>query len=75
VLVGRTLYPRWMVLSNPAVVMLFSPLAERAPQPFGAILVGGFTNLSIALFFAVSILATWRGAKETGVSRGDLLKR
>lgn len=60
VLFGKTWYPRWTVLSNPAVLLLFvSPLADRAPAPFGAVLSGGFTNLSIALFFAVSIWTTW----------------
>jgi hypothetical protein len=60
VLFGRTWYPRWVVLSNPAVLLLFSPLADRAPAPFGAVLSGGFTNLSIAIFFAVSIWTTWQ---------------
>jgi len=70
VLFGKTWYPRWTVLSNPAVLLLFvSPLADRAPTPFGAVLSGGFTNLSIALFFAVSIWTTWErtgmGATES----------
>jgi hypothetical protein len=30
------------------------------PAPLGAIFVGGFTNLSIAGFFLVSIFTTWR---------------
>ena len=58
VLFGKTWYPRWTVLSNPAVLLLFSPLAERTPAPLGAVLLGGFTNLSIALFFTVSIWTT-----------------
>jgi hypothetical protein len=39
-----------------------APLAEWVPSPFGAVLVGGFTNLSIALFFFVSVVSTWKGA-------------
>lgn len=59
VLFRKTHYPRWTVLANPAVLALLSPLADRTPSPFGAVLVGGFTNLSIALFFLVSISTTW----------------
>jgi hypothetical protein len=59
VLFGKTWYPRWTVLANPAALMLLSPLAGRAPAPFGAILAGGFTNLAIAIFFLVSLWTTW----------------
>lgn len=59
VLFGKTYYPRWTVLANPAALLLLSPLADKTPAPFGAILVGGFTNLSIAVFFLVSVATTW----------------
>ena len=63
VLFGKTRYPRWTALANPAVLVLLSPLADRAPAPLGAVLSGGFTNLSIALFFLVSVLTTWNPSK------------
>jgi len=59
VLLGKTYYPRWTVIANPAVLMVLSPLADRVPAPLGAILVGGFTNLSIAIFFLVSVATAW----------------
>jgi hypothetical protein len=59
VLLGKTWYPRWTALSNPAALILLSPLADRAPAPFGSVLSGGFTNLSIATFFLVSVCTTW----------------
>jgi hypothetical protein len=59
VLLRKTYYPRWTVIANPAVLMVLSPLADRMPAPLGAILVGGFTNLSIAIFFLVSVATTW----------------
>jgi len=59
VLLGKTWYPRWSVLANPALLMMISPLATRVPSPLGAILVGGVTNLSIAVFFLVSVWTTW----------------
>jgi hypothetical protein len=61
VLLGKTYYPRWTVLANPALLMAtLLPLASRAPSPLGAILVGGLTNLSIAVFFLVSVMTTWK---------------
>jgi hypothetical protein len=65
VLFGKTWYPRWTALANPAVLILLSPLADRAPAPFGAILSGGFTNLSIAVFFLVSLCTTWTRAEDS----------
>ncbi len=59
VVLGKSLYPRWTVLANFGVLSLLAPLAERASAPLGAILVGGFTNLSIAVFFLVSVISTW----------------
>jgi hypothetical protein len=60
VVLGKTCYPRWTALANPAVLLLLSPLADKVPAPVGAVLVGGFTNLSIAVFFLISVLTTWR---------------
>jgi hypothetical protein len=59
ILLRKTWYPRWTVVANPAVLIALSPLAVRVPSPLGAILVGGFTNLSIAAFFLVSVSTTW----------------
>ncbi len=62
---GKTHYPKWTVLANPAILILLAPLADKAPAPLGAILVGGFTNLTIAVFFLVSILTTWRQPRDS----------
>lgn len=60
VVLGKTRYPRWTVIANPGVIfLLVSPWASSVSSPFGAILVGGSANLSIAIFFLVSILASW----------------
>ena len=64
VLWGKTWYPRWTVLANPAALILLEPLADRAPGPLGAVLSGGFTNLSIAVFFVVSVWTTWTRADD-----------
>jgi len=60
VLLRKTNYPRWTVLANPAVLILLSPLTNRIPAPLGAIISGGSTNLSIALFFLISLITTRR---------------
>jgi hypothetical protein len=64
VLLRRTYYPRWTVIANPATLSMLSPLAARVPSPLGAILVGGFTNLSIALFFLASVCSTWKSRRD-----------
>jgi hypothetical protein len=66
VLMGKTYYPRWTVIANPAVLMVLSPLADRAPAPLGAIVVGGFTNLTIAIFFVVCVATTWNRRSPGG---------
>jgi len=58
VISGKTIYPRWTIIANPAVLLLLSMSAVHLPAPFGAILVGGGTNLSIAAFFGVSMWTT-----------------
>jgi hypothetical protein len=35
-------------------------LVAKVPTPFGAVLVGGFANQSIAAFFLASAWTTWR---------------
>jgi hypothetical protein len=64
VILNKTIYPRWMILVNPAVFLLLLSLgASYIPEPLGAILVGGMTNLSIASFFAVSLYVAKTTAK------------
>jgi len=70
VLLGRSRYPRWTALANFGVLSLFAPFAQRVPSPLGAVLVGGFTNLSIALFFLVSVISTWNASPDERVGAG-----
>jgi hypothetical protein len=69
VLSGKSLYPRWTAATNFGVLSLLAPIAGIVPAPLGSILVGGFTNLSIATFFFVSLLSTWRAS---GMTRPEL---
>jgi hypothetical protein len=58
VIAKKSLYPRWTLIANPGVALLILTGAIYLPSPFGAILVCGTTNLSIATFFAASIWTT-----------------
>lgn len=60
VLLGKSRYPRWTAVANFGVLSFLAPLAERIPASLGAVVVGGFTNLSIAVFFIVSVASTWK---------------
>lgn len=71
VLLRKTNYPRWAALFNPAILLVVAPLADKIPAPFGAILSGGSTNLSIALFFFVSLATTWNLDRKTTPMAGD----
>lgn len=65
VLTRKTWYPQWTVLLNPAALILVSPLAVKIPSPLGAVLIGGSANLSIAVFFLMSVATTWAHRTET----------
>jgi hypothetical protein len=69
---GKTIYPRWAILANPAIILLiFSLGATHIPSPIGAVLVGGTTNLSILTFFAVSLVLTMRRNHDKDVYHPD----
>jgi hypothetical protein len=59
VLTRNAWYPRWTAFVNPGLLILLSPLTAKIPSPLGSILVGSSANLSIALFFLVSVATTW----------------
>lgn len=59
VLRGKTLYPKWVVLVTPTLLILAHPLAARIPAPAGSIVYGGLINLSFLLFFSVSTAMLW----------------
>lgn len=60
VILGKTYYPRWTALLNPALLIgILTPVSVRVSSPLGAILVGGLANLSITIFFIGSLVTTW----------------
>ena len=57
-LLGRTNWPRWFVLLNPGLTYVVLARAAWLPPPLGFPVVGGAFNLSMAIFFAASLVAT-----------------
>jgi len=60
VLFKKTLYPKWVVLFTPTLLILTSPLARTLPAPVGGILYGGYINFVFLLFFCVSTITLWK---------------
>src|SRR5215831_15243631 len=56
---GRSSYPRWTAALNPFLLYgisaaLLTPLANSMPTPFGALLLSSLSELTMAVFFAIS---------------------
>ena len=56
----RTLYPRWIILFFPLVPFLFQGLIKKMLSgSMEIIIMGGFLNLILLIFFAASTVALW----------------
>ena len=56
----NTLYPRWVILFFPLVPFLFQGLVGRILSGVAWVIVlGGFFNLLLVIFFAASTVALW----------------
>ncbi len=68
VLGGRTLYPRWFFLFTPSFLPFLYPTVDRLANttlssiPY-LLVSGGFYDVGFLVFYAVSTLVLWRGAK------------
>ena len=64
----KTLYPRWMILFFPLIPFLFQGLISRSLSgSVWIVIVGGFFNLILVVFFAASTIALWNpGPESTG---------
>ena len=57
VIFRKTLYPKWILLFTPTLLILLSSLIkDYIPHPLGAIVYGGWINLCFMLFFIVCLL-------------------
>ena len=64
----KSLYPVWMLLFTPTLLILLSSLVKNyIPYPFGAIIYGGWINLCFILFFSVCFLQFSRKRNKSDI--------
>jgi hypothetical protein len=57
----KTLYTRWMLLFYPLIPFLFQGLlAKMLTGNAWTIIIGGYLNLILVVFFIASTIALWR---------------
>ena len=62
----KTLYPRWIILFFPLIPFLLQGiLAKFLSGSIRIIILGGFLNLILVLFFAASTIALWNVKDES----------
>ena len=61
----KTLYPRWIILFFPLVPFLFQGLVSKVLSgSIWIVIVGGYLNLIIVVFFLASTIALWNTRTE-----------
>jgi hypothetical protein len=71
VLAGKSLFPRWTALANPALIFLLQPLSEFIPAPIGLVVVGGYINIVMCIFFSVATVSTWSASGSSDTTEGS----
>jgi hypothetical protein len=62
---GKTLYPRWVAIANPIVLMVIGSVSDRVmPYPLSLWLEGAGLNIGMLLFFAMSLVLLWKPRTE-----------
>jgi len=57
VLFKKSIYPKWLLIFTPTLLTFFSTYIKSVtPYPYGAILYGGWLNISYVIFFAISLV-------------------
>lgn len=57
VIFKKSLYPKWLLIFTPTILVLLSgTIRSITPYPLGAIIYGGWLNLSYLIFFTVSLI-------------------
>ncbi|BDD06854.1 DUF6796 family protein [Aureibacter tunicatorum] len=61
VLRKQTLYPRWMIVFFPSILLIFKPsLSGFLTGDVWTVIIGGYYNLIMIVFFTVSTLTLWK---------------
>lgn len=60
---GRSLYPRWVAIANPILLMVIGYFLNRVlPYPLSLWLEGAAVNLGMLFFFTLSVALLWKQA-------------
>ena len=52
---GKTIYPRWMAVLSPGALFLLKPLSRKLPKGLHMILCGGFSNVIFVIYYIIAI--------------------
>jgi hypothetical protein len=62
----KTLYPRWIILFFPLIPFLFQGIVSKVLSgSLWVIVIGGYLNLLLVVFFLASTIALWNKANNT----------
>lgn len=58
VLIGArwTIFPRWMIIFTPLVLIMFTSIIRKLPKGFHMIICGGWTNLISVIYYTVALI-------------------
>lgn len=66
---GRSLYPRWIAVANPLVLIIAGSLLDRVlPDPLSRWLEGAGLNLGMLFFFGLSLAILWNAREPQSVA-------
>ena len=73
VIFKKSLFPMWMLLFTPTLLILLSGFVKNnIPYPLGAIIYGGWINLSFMVFFLVCFLHFSKSKIKLALSNHEL---
>jgi len=65
----KTLYPRWIILFFPLLLFMFNGLVGKlVTRNIKLIIMGGYFNILLIVFFTASAIALWNIKKETKIT-------
>ena len=56
VLIGKTIFPRYLFLLTPAILYLLRPLTKKLPKGLHMIICGGFSNIVFVVYYLIAII-------------------
>ncbi len=77
VLLGRTLFSRWVILISPIVVPFTQPFIEMLPAPYGGLIRPAWGTTVFTVFFLVATVVTWNvrpGLSQQSATRPTIMK-